>query len=381
MKKILIISHSNIDSNSGYHIQSISQRLSDLGIKVTICVPLLEKNCKLSDGVNVTSFNNYLSNNKYNPDLIHCWTPREKIRIFYNKIVSIYGRFQPYIIHLEDDEEEIFRSNMGFDINNYQEFKRNIPENTIHPEKYLAFINGASAITTLSKNITANIPRGKPVLEFWPGCDDIFLKKYSQEEIDTIFRKYNINKSGLIIVYNGNTHASNVKEVTSLYIAVSLLKRSGYKITFVRTGKDYILLDQVGNDILKKDTYELGFIDRNEIPLLLQGADILVQPGNPDKWNVGRFPSKIPEFLASSRTVVLPKVNIGCHIPNNAAVIIPKADASGIFYAIKSFIENNEKYSSMGLYARNYYDQNLDWSISTRNILKFYEDTYNSHYN
>ena len=50
-------------------------------------------------------------------------------------------------------------------------------------------------------------------------------------------------------------------------------------------------------------------------PQLLVAADILVQPdGSPGPFNDYRFPSKLPDFFASGRPVVLPKTNIGLYL-------------------------------------------------------------------
>jgi glycosyltransferase involved in cell wall biosynthesis len=56
---------------------------------------------------------------------------------------------------------------------------------------------------------------------------------------------------------------------------------------------------------------DLGFVPREQIGRLYRLADVLVQPGAPDLYNDYRFPSKLPEFFASGRPVILPHTNIG----------------------------------------------------------------------
>ena len=47
------------------------------------------------------------------------------------------------------------------------------------------------------------------------------------------------------------------------------------------------------------------------LPALLRLADVLVQPGESNRFNTHRLPSKLPEFLASGRPVIMPRANLG----------------------------------------------------------------------
>ena len=55
-----------------------------------------------------------------------------------------------------------------------------------------------------------------------------------------------------------------------------------------------------------------------EIPGYLALADAFVQPGAPDDFNRYRLPSKLPEFLAMGRPVILPHCNIGNDLTDGA---------------------------------------------------------------
>ena len=58
---------------------------------------------------------------------------------------------------------------------------------------------------------------------------------------------------------------------------------------------------------------------------------MLVQPGRPDAFNDYRFPSKLPEFLASGRPVMLPRTNIGLHLEDGVeALLLGHGDADEI---------------------------------------------------
>jgi len=60
----------------------------------------------------------------------------------------------------------------------------------------------------------------------------------------------------------------------------------------------------------KQFSIELGFVEKLKLPKLLALADVLVQPGQTGSFNDFRLPSKIPEFLAMGKPVILPPTNV-----------------------------------------------------------------------
>ena len=52
-------------------------------------------------------------------------------------------------------------------------------------------------------------------------------------------------------------------------------------------------------------------LPREDVRAVLASTDILVQPGRADSFNDYRFPSKLPEFFASRKPVILPRTNLG----------------------------------------------------------------------
>ena len=124
----------------------------------------------------------------------------------------------------------------------------------------------------------------------------------------------------------------------------------------------------------RANSIELGYLSHREIPELLAAADILVQPGKPDAFNDYRFPSKLPEFLAMGRPVVLPASNIGLRMVHGVdAFVLPKADALGIAEAVLQIYTNRDMYDRLSGGSRAFYDRNLSWEKSGRTLLAFYE--------
>ena len=58
----------------------------------------------------------------------------------------------------------------------------------------------------------------------------------------------------------------------------------------------------------------LGQVERRLLIDLLKSADLFVQPGRPGPFNDYRLPSKLPEFMAVGRPIVLPFANVGTRL-------------------------------------------------------------------
>jgi len=142
----------------------------------------------------------------------------------------------------------------------------------------------------------------------------------------------------------------------------------------IRTGRDYC--DFLGSDDkwAKKYSLELGFVERAKLPDILALADVLVQPGQGDDFNNYRFPSKLPDFLAMGKPVILPKSNIGCFMEHGKdALVLPRVDALSIFDYVNLLLKDQELYHRLSNNASYYAKNNLDWDKTTKQLKSFYE--------
>ena len=124
------------------------------------------------------------------------------------------------------------------------------------------------------------------------------------------------------MVYTGNIHCSNLAEIQSLAMALVLLRRQGMRVKLLRTGSSYVPAPWDGLEELKSVVVELGFLPRQRMPELLAAADVLVQPGESNRFNDYRFPSKLPEYLVSGRPVILPRSNLGNFLTDGENAIL-----------------------------------------------------------
>jgi glycosyltransferase involved in cell wall biosynthesis len=186
--------------------------------------------------------------------------------------------------------------------------------------------------------------------------------------------KLGIPRGHVVFTYTGNVHFANAREVRSLYLAVAILNREGHRAVLIRTGRDFCPFLGPDDAWGRAHSIELGFVPRPELPDLLSAADILVQPGRPGPFNDYRFPSKLPEYLAAGRPVVLPKCNIGCCMEHGRdAWVMPKVDALDIVDAVPTIIKDRDLYQKLASGAREFFERRLSWTKGAESLLRFYQ--------
>ena len=170
-----------------------------------------------------------------------------------------------------------------------------IPDNVAHPQKYKEFLASADGVTVILEKIKELVPNKVPSLILWPGVETGSF--YPRNSYPEIAKKIGVPDNNLVFSYTGNVHAANTYEVRSLYLAVAMLNREGQPAVLIRTGRDFC--DFLGDDDswARQYTIELGYVDRSLMPEILALADVLIQPGRPDKFNDYRFPCKLPLSL------------------------------------------------------------------------------------
>jgi glycosyltransferase involved in cell wall biosynthesis len=232
------------------------------------------------------------------------------------------------------------------------------------------FVRGAAGMTVVIERLLEFKPAKTEGVVVWPGYEPaIDLPGRRREAIrDDI----GVRANEFALVYCGNVHEANFDEVASLYEAVSLLRAGGAQIVLVRTGWTHVTkrlpaLERAG-------LRDLGWISRRRIPELLVAADILVQPGSPGPFNDYRFPSKLPEFLASGRPVVLPRTNIGLCLQDGVdALLLDRGDAGEILEKVSLLVGDVELRTRLGERGRAFAVRELQWSKNVPEVARLYE--------
>jgi glycosyltransferase involved in cell wall biosynthesis len=266
-------------------------------------------------------------------DLIHVWTPREVARRITQQLLEMYSC--PYIVHLEDSEDFLFETFRGEPLRALKHFPAFLANLVFaprlsHPLRYKEFLANASGVTVIIESLIKFCPVDIPNEIIWAGYQED-LRWNMPVDLDFKHR-LGLSDNELVVVYTGNVDIANRREVASLYQAIWLIRQRGFPIKLIRTGRNHVpFLDADLNRHMKDYCLELGHIPRRTIPALLSIADALVQPGKPDQFNNYRFPSKLPEYLASGKPVILPKTNIGLYLKDQEdCLFLEKGDTSDI---------------------------------------------------
>jgi glycosyltransferase involved in cell wall biosynthesis len=263
-------------------------------------------------------------------DVIHAWTPREVVR----KFVLAYQRLLPaparVIVHLEDNEEFLIERFTGKPLAELRaagpaELAALLVDSLPHPWRHQNLLRVADGVTVIVDSLRRFVPSHEPVQVLPPGID--FDQYHPQPADPALRRQFGLRDGEKVIVFTGGTTFANEAELRDLYLAVALLNQRGVPTRLLRTGiSTPAFLASLGFDH-KPFVLDLGFVHKPLLPRLLALADVLVQPGRSGPFNDYRLPSKVPEFLASGRPVILPATNIAAQMKDGQEALLLRTGA------------------------------------------------------
>ncbi len=376
---ILFVLYHDFSSNSAVHVHHFANELIALGCDCVVAVPNKAETLSILVGprYQALEFGQVAElpskfKNGQGPDLVHCWTPREIVRNFCETLRQSFT-FE-LVIHLEDNEEHVVEKFLGQPFRSLQAQAESlaVPPALSHPVYYRKFLESASGITVIIDKLKEFVPAGQPSFVLWPGADhDLF---HPQPPNPALTAKFRIKPDDFVLCYTGNVHPVNAQEVRSLYLAVGLLNREGYPTRLIRTGRDFHDFLGDGKEWISPHCVELGYVEREELPKILSLAHALVQPGKVNAFNEYRFPSKIPEFLAMGKPVILPDTNIGQELTHlSEAMVLPSVDALSIMEAVNTLRDNRALAQNIGQGAADFSRRKLVWSTQSQMLKTFYE--------
>ena len=309
------------------------------------------------------------------PDLIHAWTTRENVRRLAEQLRRHHGA--RLVVHLEDNEQEILALSLGRPAAELEkmsdaELARLVPGDLSHPRHSREFLAGADAITVITEKLRDLVPTGRTAHTLTPAADARYF--FPRPRPDDFRRTLDRRPGETVLFYHGNVHAANAAEVRELYAAVLQLNRAGQPVTLIRTGLDAVdfLGDLAGP--VAPHVLSLGqILHHHHLPPLMALADIFVQPGTADAFNDYRFPSKLPEFFALGRPVVLPATNLGTQLRHGIdAYVLQRADAAGIATAVTELRRDRARYEQLSKGALAFAARHFSWPRSAEALAGLY---------
>ena len=378
--RALFVYFGPFDVNSGIQAYHFGNELTDLGWEVTVAGRGDPARAKAVgeprfECISHEQLEDKLREMRQSPaeTIVVGWTPRERVRLLTMDAVSRLG--VPYTIHLEDNEELLIESATGRSLTELQRLPLRqqdslVPIDLIHPTHHREFLDGAAGITVITEALNEFNTAGRPHRVARPGID---LERFRPDLEPKPRAELGLSPDDFVLVYHGTIHYANQHEMLSLYLAVKLLQRRGQRVKLVRLGhSEFGGPDPRAFRALGDGVIELGPIPWREIPAYLAIADAYVQPGPPDDFNRYRLPSKLPEFLAMGRPVVLPHCNIGNDLAHGENVLLlEQGNAIEIVGHIEKLLADRELAGRLGAGARRFAAERLSWRSNAEGLAEF----------
>ena len=378
---LLFVLHGTFASNSALHVAALANELAASGHACAVAVTHDPETLALHDrpafrGLTFAEAERGVTfPDGRGPDVIHAWTCRENVRVVTEQLRARHGA--RVIVHLEDNEQHLLALTLGREFADLDRLDDNaldrlVPPGLSHPHRSRAFLAAADGITVITERLREFVPAGKACLILPPAADARHF--YPRPRPDAFRRVLDAARGETVLFYHGNVHAANAAEVRELYAAVAELNRAGERVTLIRTGHDRVPLQEPLATAVAPYVLELGQIPHHRhLPALMALADIFVQPGGPDEFNDYRFPSKLPEFFALGRPVVLPRTNLGTLVRHGLdAYVLDRADAAGIAGAVRALRADPALAERLGRGAAAFAAQHFSWRRSAEALANFY---------
>jgi len=383
---VVFVSHCDFQGNSAMHIFSIANELQAMDVDSVVCVPNDPGTVRShgSPRFQVLHHDEALRQpivfpDGRGPDLVHAWTPRELVRQLTEALARRYA--VPYLVHLEDNEEVIVEDELEGP--SFAELGRLplplinqlVAAHRSHPVYYPRFLANAAGVTVLMDRLLEFKPVHVPGAVFWAGFDAAFADVPPDQPDPAFRRRLGLSGSDLVTAYTGNVHASNLDEARGLVVAVAALRRRGVPLHLVKTGWNHVDIPCFETGTKEGFVIDLGFCPRGDIPKVIATADVLVQPGRAGDFNDYRFPSKLPEFLASGKPVVLPRTNIGRFLQDEVdCVLLEEGHALEIAAKLEPLLGNPERRRRIGAAGRAFALRELTWAKGAARIRELYDE-------
>ena len=390
---IVFVNHATFNNNSAAHIAGFANALVKRGHNVAVCA---RGNPERINDFGLPTFRMvsradlmrkpqilrdlFADSFEHAPTLIHCWTARENVRMAAAPAIE---EFQiPYFVHFEDNDEVITRAELGPAAEGVRRLSdrdwEGVPSALSHPLRASSFAAGAAGTTIIVDALKRLCPPGIPVHLLEPGLDLAFLSS-PIDGTDRLWfcHKFNIPLGACIISYTGNLHRANAREMLELYAAIQELNRRGINVHLLRTGSNSNTeLEDELHRLSTKHVTELGVVDRPTLMEVFSLADIFVQPGQPDEFNDYRLPSKLPDWLASGRPVILPATNVGLRLRDGVdCLLLHRGDRMEIAERVAALAREKELADRLAKSSRQFALQNFSWDRSAEGLETFYRDT------
>lgn len=381
---ILFILYGGLDTNTANPIRLFCKELTGLGHDCVICYPDLSSSTGIQkeiNGIATCSFGFALKNphklfkDGRIADVLHACTPRESVRNF----VGAYMHNHPtaLVVYLEDNEHWISQHHLNLDdcqllgLSNKELFD-GIPQGMSNPYIYKQFIGLADVVLLIQDKLKIEVPDWIPSIVIPWGVDLNFFCPSNGKE--SVRQNLGLDSDTFTLVYHGGLNGFTAPAMRDLCEAVILINQQGIKCKLVRTGVMPLNFLHELDPSVADCVLDLGVVDRVRLPEILAVADLYVQPGRINPFEDLRLPSKVPEFLAMGKPVILPDVNIANLFRDGMDAVLLKDGSPGeIAQRCIDLFQSKSRMKELGLHARKFAELHFDIKKQTRELENAYK--------
>lgn len=383
---ILFIAYGDQRTNSWNHISGFASGLHELGFACAVALPshaAVAPPAGLGPHFNLCSHEDVARARFPFPDgappaLVHAWTPRHNVLCVVLRIQARLAFPARLIVHLEDNEQHLVASTSGTSFEEISRWsdRRLAPllrKNLVHPVRHRLLLAAADGATLITSSLGDFVPTGVPARTLRPVLD---LALFSPRPPDPAKRAaLGLRPGEKIIVYPGGANLTNAAELHTLHTAVALLARDGVPVRLLRTGPPAPWFWRSLSPDERAVCIDLGYVSRMELPDLLSLADVLVQPGASGPFNDYRLPSKLPEFLACGRPVLLPAANLALEMRDGReALFLRRGSPEEIAARCRELFDDPTRADALAHAAREFALTHFDPARALSNLADFYRE-------
>jgi glycosyltransferase involved in cell wall biosynthesis len=379
---LLFVLHGDFYCASALHVLALADQLTGQGHVCIAAVPerldmLLDHEAPSCHGIlHTNAMQGVTFPNGRGPDIVHAWSTRECVRVVAERLKQVHGDAR-LVVHLEDNDSQILAATLRCSIEDLArlpeaELDRLVSPDMSHPRKGARFLRTADGVTIVVDTLAAFVPPGIPIQLITPAADSRYF--YPRPRPNEFHRLVDPAGAATILCYNGNVHPANAAEMREFYAAVLQLNRTGLPARLIRTGYDHV--DFLGPLAAEVAPFvcDLGSVQRHRhVAPLMALADLFVQPGSDNEFNACRLPSKLPEYFALGRPVILPRTNLGRIARHGVdAYVLERADCAHIVGAVKTLRADPVLYEALSRGASEFARRQFSWERSAGALTDFY---------
>jgi len=381
---ILFANYGDFTTNSLNHIGGFANALSARGHSCVVAVPAGKESLSATPNPLFIPalYDEVLALPVFFPDrgtadVIHAWTPREFVRRFVLAYQRGARKAAKLVIHLEDNEENLIsgyarRPPAELRAMPFAELDELMTDSLPHPLRHRTFLRLADEATVIVERLRELVPPTVPWSLLEPGVGPDYLKPLGDDP--ELRKSLGLAPREKVVVFTGSNTFANEPDMRELYVAIRILNQRGLPTRLVRTGFNRPEFLRSISDELKAHVADLGFIPKARLPALLGIADVLVQPGRPGPFNDYRLPSKLPEFLASGRPVVLPPTNIALEMRDGVdALFLSSGAPENIADCCERIFKDRKLAAELGKNGAAFARRRFNLEANSSRLLELYE--------